>query len=142
MSSFNDFCIGFFKPVRDLLGSIPIYVIFTSGKTLKSTLINSNFSFNIWLFLVSYIGVSSLLELIADANYNLRRGYKDPIDSSIRMFGLLLGTGVFSFLLLPVYNYMGGNVSDVFIAAIIAALFSLGGTSLRLFYRNKRQYSY
>ncbi|MDO9326655.1 MAG: hypothetical protein Q7T80_17025 [Methanoregula sp.] len=142
MGFFNDFLIGFLKPLRDLAASIPIYALVTANDTLRSTLQNSDFSFNIWIFLLIYIGVSSMLELIADANYNLRRGYKEPIDSAIRITGLLLGTILFSLILLPVYSSIGGDVSDAFISTIIAALFSCGGTAWRLYRQNKLYYGY
>jgi len=143
VSSFNDFWIGFLKPIRDLISSLILYALTIGfGAIRHSTIQNSDFSFNIWAFLGFYIVISTFLEFLADARYNLSSGYKEPIDSSIRIFGLIVGTGIFSFILLPVYYNIGGNVSDAFISAIIAAIFSIGGTIIRLYFQNKRHRYY
>jgi len=141
VSSFNDFLIGFFKPIRDLVGSLILYGLFVGFDTIrKSTIQNSDFSFNIWVFLIFYIGVATFLEILADAKYNLKWGYNEPINSSIRIIGLLAGTIIFSSIVLPIYYNIGGNFSDVFISTIIAAIFSIGGTTIRLFYNDKWYY--
>ena len=133
--------VGFLKPVRDFVSTLVIYAITIGFEGIKhSTIQNDNFSFNIWVFLVFYIAISSLLELISDAIYNLKRGYKEPIDSTIRICGLIFGTGFFSFIFLPIYFNIGGDVSDAIISAFIAGFFSILGTAIRLHFINKRYY--
>jgi hypothetical protein len=74
--------------------------------------------------------------------YNLKQGYKKPIDSALRMAGLFLGTCVFSLFLIPIYYSIGGNANDAFFSALAALIFSSIGMGVRLYFHHKKRYYY
>ena len=140
MSGFKDFWYGFLKPLRDLASALLAYSLFTAGRTISSTLQNSSFTFNIWGFLVIFIAISSICEFILAARYDFKRGYKEPIDSTLRMVGILCGIVAFSFILIPIYYSIGGSIGDLLISEIIAAICMFAGMGVRLYILHKPRY--
>lgn len=136
----GDFWNGFLKPLRDLSSALVAYLIFTSGRTVTSTIQNSEFSFNIWGFFAFYVVISWAWEFFLAAKYDFTRGYKDPIDSSFRMVGVFTGTLIFSFILIPIYYNIGGDVGDILTSEIIAAIFTIAGMMFRLYILQKPHY--
>jgi hypothetical protein len=139
MSTEKELMLGFTKPLRDLVGSIVMYALVTSGKTITSTLQNQNsdFSFNIWLFLAVFIGISAFDDFMSSMFDSMNRGYSNPIDTSLRMIGLLLGTVVFSPILMLIYVQIGGSVDDAFLAVIVSAFGLIIGMSLRVWHYSR-----
>jgi hypothetical protein len=137
---FKDFWYGLLKPLRDLVSALCIYALTIGGNTVNTTIQNTNFSFNIWAFTVFFIAISSMWELSLGAVYDLKQGYKDPIDSASRIMGMFIGTVVLGFILIPIYSSIGGDVGDLFTSGIISAICMFAGMVLRL-YLNDRHYN-
>lgn len=78
-------------------------------------------------------------ELCLGALYDLKYGYKDPIDSFSRIIGMFIGTTVLGFVLMPIYYSIGGDIGDLVSSGIISAIFMFAGMALRL-YLNDRNY--
>lgn len=128
--------VGFLKPIRDLTGTLIVYAIMVGFGTIRnSTIQNSNFSFNIWGFLAFFLCVSTFIETVSAACYDLKKGYRDPIDAGMRIFGFFVGTVVFSFLLIPIYYSIGGSIGDLIFSEIIASICMLIGVIVRLHYQ-------
>jgi len=141
VSDFGDFWFGFFKPVRDLVGSLFVYALLIGfGEIRHSTIQNSDFTFNIWGFLLIFICVSSILEIASEVFSDLKHGYKEPIESVIRILGFIIGTMIFSFVLIPLYSSIGGNIGDIVISEIVASICMLIGIIFRLHFHNKSSY--
>lgn len=128
----SDFWYGFLKPLRDLTGALSLYVLTIGGNAVHSTIQNTNFSFNIWGFVAIFIVVSVALELCLGAIYDFKRGYKDPIDSFSRIFGMLMGTIILGMMLMPIYSSIGGNIGDLVTSGIVSAICMFAGMALRL----------
>ena len=137
MGFFSDFWYGFLKPIRDLAGSMLIYSLFASDVTISSTIQNSKLSFNIWLFLVIFIGMSSFLEMISEMIDNTDSIHKKPIDSFLRISGFIIGTFCFSIMLILIYVKIGGDFRDVIICEIIGSICMFTGMIIQMYYHAK-----
>jgi hypothetical protein len=138
VAGFKEFWYGLLKPLRDTVSTLIVYTVVTTGKSITSTLQNSDFSFNIWLFLGIFLCISSLSEFIFAAKYDFQRGYySDPIDSFLRMGGLVFGCFGFSFILIPIYYSIGGNIEDLFMSEIVASICMCIGMGIRLYIHDK-----
>ena len=130
---FWDFWFGFLKPIRDHISAIAAYAILTSQKTLISSVNNSEISFNLTVILIIFCVISFFQEFILSGYQNFKSGYKEPIDSAFRMFGVFCGVITWSVILIPIYCSIGGNIEDLITSEIIAGFFVIGGMLFRLY---------
>lgn len=141
MNYMRDFWYGFSKPLRDLAGALLVYLIVTIYPSLLNvTPISHTQEKVIWVITSFFIVISIVDDGISEAIAETTRGYYDPIDASSRILGICLGTVVIGVFLLPAYAFIGGDVSDLIVPAIIAVIFMVIGMGIRLLFPRMRLY--
>ena len=139
MSELKDLLIGFTQPLRDLIASFILYLVFTSGITIESTISPLNgHIFNIWIFMDIFISISifdNFMGIVSD----VRTTYDNPVDAFARFIGLFIGSIVWGFALVTIYVNMRGDLGDILVFVLVATVCLIGGFILRLIYPKRRR---
>jgi hypothetical protein len=136
MSICKDFWFGFSKPFRDLAGALFTYLIITTYPAVLN--ISSTTPLNPdntkWVILGLFICISAIDDLLSEVIANIRKGYDDPIDGTIRFMGICLGTVILFVFLTPIYVMMGWEITDLIFSVVIVS-FCMGlGMLLRILF--------
>jgi hypothetical protein len=128
----KEFLIGFTQPLRDFIGGLLFYSVYSIlGFPIESTItVPGGYLFNLWLFLEIYVIVSvadNILGMIRDATVPR----ENPMDVTMRLVGAAMGIFVWGSGLIDVYVTMGGNLVDAILSVILAGACLLGGLYAR-----------